>query len=62
VGYVYYLLGDLDKAFTWLGKAVEQHSLIPHNLRYSPLLAGLRKDPRYRQLLIANGLKPENVN
>ena len=62
VGYIYYLLGDLDEAFKWLGKAVEQHSLIPHNLRYSPFLAGLRNDPRYRQLLIANGLKPDNVN
>jgi Flp pilus assembly protein TadD len=62
VAYIYYVLGDLDKAFLWLGKAVEAHSLIPHNIRYSSVFSGLRKDPRYRQLLIRNGLNPENVD
>jgi TolB-like protein/Tfp pilus assembly protein PilF len=60
IAYIYCILGDLDKAFLWLGKAVEAHSLIPHNIRYSPMFSGLRKDPRYRQLLIRNGLNPEN--
>jgi len=61
VAYIYYLLGDLDLAFEWLNKAVDAHSLIPMGIRFSPLFARLRKDPRYRQLLIKNGLKPENV-
>ncbi len=60
VAYVYYMLGDLDEAFRWLGKAVEAHSLIPHVIRYSPLFSRLREDPRYRQLLIKNGLNPDN--
>ena len=60
VAYVYYMLGDLDETFRWLGKAVESHSLIPHVIRYSPLFARLRADPRYRQLLVSNGLDPDN--
>jgi len=59
-GYISYFIGDMDGAFEWLNRAVDAHSLIPHTLRFSPLLAGLRKDPRYRQLLIKNGLDPEN--
>jgi adenylate cyclase len=62
VAYIYYVLGDVDAAFAWLGKAVKSHSLIPHVLRYSSLFEGLRKDPRYRQLLIANGLNPDNAD
>lgn len=62
VAYVYYLLGDLDRTFEWLGKAVELHSLIPHNIRFSPMFASLRKDSRYRQLLIRNGLNPDNAD
>ena len=61
VGYIYFMLGNLDEAFRWLGKAVEAHSLVPHIIRYSPLFARLRKDPRYRQLLIDNGLSPDNA-
>lgn len=60
VAYVYYMLGDLDQAFSWLEKAVDGHSLIPHVIRYSPLFASLRSDPRYRKVLIKNGLNPEN--
>jgi adenylate cyclase len=60
VAYIYYALDDLDGAFEWLGKAVENHSLIPHNIRFSPLFASLRKDARFKQLLVKNGLNPEN--
>ena len=60
VAYVHYMLGDLDETFEWLEKAVDVHSLIPHVIRYSPLFARLRSDPRYRQVLIKNGLNPEN--
>jgi tetratricopeptide (TPR) repeat protein len=60
VAYVYYLLGDFDKTFEWLNRAVEVHSLIPHSIRFSPMFVNLRKDPRYRQLLIRNGLNPDN--
>jgi TolB-like protein/Flp pilus assembly protein TadD len=62
VAYVYYMLGDFDRTFEWLGKAVEVHSLIPHIIRFSPMFANLRKDPRYRQLLIRNGLNPDNAD
>ena len=60
VAYVYYMLGDLDETFGWLEKAVDAHSLIPHVIRYSPLFARLRSDPRYQKVLVRNGLNPEN--
>lgn len=47
---IYIGLGDKDRAFEWLGKAVEQRDL-DLTLQWDSLYAGLRGDPRYLALL-----------
>jgi serine/threonine-protein kinase len=43
--------GEAERAFEWLGYAVEQHDAGLIYLKYDPLLAGLRDDPRYAGML-----------
>jgi hypothetical protein len=43
--------GQLDRAFDWLEKAVEQRDPGVANLVGNPLLENLRNDPRWRDLL-----------
>jgi serine/threonine-protein kinase len=43
--------GEADRAFEWLGHAVEQHDGGLGYLKYDPLLRPLRRDPRYPALL-----------
>jgi len=59
VGYMKYFLGDMDGYYDAMFKCVETHVLDPMVFRYSPLFASARKDPRYRQVLIKNGLDPD---
>jgi tetratricopeptide (TPR) repeat protein len=47
---VYAWLGDADKAFEWLHRAIDEHDGGVADLRMEPLLRGLRKDPRYRAI------------
>jgi len=47
---VYIGLGDTDRAFEWLGKAVEARDF-GLNLKAEPIYDSLRSDPRYEQLL-----------
>jgi len=42
--------GDHDRAFEWLGRALEQRDPGPTMIKYSPLLRSLRGDPRYLAL------------
>ena len=51
VGFIYLALGDLDKFFEHMFAAAKAHTLPLINIRYSPLIAGARKDPRFVQLL-----------
>jgi len=51
VGFVYHALGDLDSCFEYMNRALEAHTLIASMLRYSPLFARARADPRYLELL-----------
>ena len=51
VAYVYHALGDLDKYFENLGRALEEHSMIATFVMYSPLFAKAREDPRYKGLV-----------
>jgi hypothetical protein len=56
---VYAGLGAVDKAFTWLEKALEQHSVwLGHlHLRVDPRLDCLRSDQRFVLLLTQMGLE-----
>ncbi|MFO0583084.1 MAG: tetratricopeptide repeat protein [Anaeromyxobacter sp.] len=43
--------GERDRAFEWLGRAIDNHDAGIMYVRYDPVLKDLRGDPRYRQLL-----------
>ncbi len=55
VAFIYIALGDLDKFFELVHAAGEAHMLPMSRLRFSPLYAEARKDPRFIQLLSAYG-------
>jgi len=50
IALIYAGLGDKDKAFAWLQKAVEDRSTSMVFLRTDPELASLRSDPRFARL------------
>ena len=51
VAYVYYALGDIDRYFENLNRALEKHAIVATVVMYSPLLARGREDPRYQELV-----------
>ena len=51
VAYVYHALGDLERYFENLSRALKEHAMIATFVMYSPLLAKAREDPRYRGLV-----------
>jgi len=59
VACIKYLMGDVDGYFEGMFECVEGHVLDPIVFRYSPLYDGARKDPRYREVLVRNGLPPD---
>lgn len=61
VAQVYAWRGQGDRAFEWLERARGQHEASMMYLKYDPLLAGLRSDPRYRLLLKSVNLDPDNA-
>jgi serine/threonine-protein kinase len=44
--------GELDSAFRWLDRAYQQHDAGMIDIRVDPLLQNLRKDPRYKAVLV----------
>jgi adenylate cyclase len=50
IAHVYIGLGDKDRAFEWLNKAIDERDL-GVTLRWDSLYESLRSDPRYTQLL-----------
>jgi eukaryotic-like serine/threonine-protein kinase len=44
--------GEIDSAFNWLDRAVQQHDVDVPYLKSDPLLRKLHKDPRFQSLLI----------
>jgi len=44
-------IGDKEHAFEWLNTAYQEHCLWLIFLRSDPVLAPLRSDPRYAQLV-----------
>ena len=59
IGYIRFVLGDMDAFFSAMFHAVENHVFDPAQIRYSPLFQRAREDPRYRELLLKNGLDPD---
>jgi TolB-like protein/Tfp pilus assembly protein PilF len=57
VARVYAGLGDRDRAFSWLQKAVDQRD-VALSLQADPVYDGLRSDPRFRVLLQHVNLTP----
>jgi hypothetical protein len=51
-------LGEKDRAFVWLERAVEDHSYDVIYLKVDPLFDGIRNDPRFPELLRKVGLEP----
>jgi hypothetical protein len=51
VAQAYVALGEREKAFTWLEKAVEDRSPQLVRLKVDPLVDPLRSDPRFQDLL-----------
>jgi serine/threonine-protein kinase len=49
-------LGDLDKAFEWLNKAVDAYDFLVCYIQVVPTYNPLREDPRYNPLLGRLGL------
>ncbi|HYB03559.1 MAG TPA: adenylate/guanylate cyclase domain-containing protein [Nitrososphaerales archaeon] len=51
VGLIYYLLGNMDKFFEYMNRALEIHALPLGSLVNSPIYADARNDPRLKKLL-----------
>ena len=51
VALVYHALGDMDRYFENINRAVDEHTLSVVTVMYSPLLAKARDDPRYAKLV-----------
>jgi tetratricopeptide (TPR) repeat protein len=59
IAYLYFALGELEKAFDWLDRAFEERSANMTGLRVDPEVpTAARKHARYRALLARMGLPP----
>ena len=56
---VYAGLEETDLAFEWLYKALEERSSWLVSVQVEPMLAGLRDDPRFAELVRRIGLSTE---
>lgn len=57
IGIIYYALGDLDKFFEYMNRAMDNHALMLGTLVNSPVYEKARKDPRMKKLLERLDLK-----
>lgn len=46
----YMMMGDKEKAFTWLEKAVQEHTRFALDFKLNPIYDDLRSDPRFQKL------------
>lgn len=51
IGFLCFALGESDRGFEWLEQAHRDHDAWLMQLRVTPVLDGVRDDPRYRSLL-----------
>ncbi|MGH9712900.1 MAG: winged helix-turn-helix domain-containing tetratricopeptide repeat protein [Candidatus Acidiferrales bacterium] len=58
VAYLYGILGENDRAFAWLEKAMEMHSRVLPGLKTDPNMDELRSDPRFAELVRRVWLTP----
>jgi tetratricopeptide (TPR) repeat protein len=58
IGYLYAQLGDLDRAFVWLERAVDERTARVLWLKVDPRAKPLRNDPRFAALLARLELQP----
>jgi adenylate cyclase len=56
-GLIYFALGDIDTFFDRMRKAAQEHTLRATDLRYSPLFARARADPRMKEVFELSGLE-----
>jgi adenylate cyclase len=54
-GYIYLALGDVDKFFDIMIRAAKDHTLPAVQLLYSPLVAEIRRDDRFKSLFTEAG-------
>ena len=59
VAEVYAWRGDRDAAFSWLERAYTQHDGTLVQIKFDPLLAKLRDDPRFAAIVKKMGLPPQ---
>jgi hypothetical protein len=52
----YLRLGDKEKVFGWLAKAVEERNGLTLDFKVNPIFDSLRSDPRFQDLLRRIGL------
>ncbi len=57
IGIIYYALGDMDKFFEYMNRAMDIHALPLGNLVNDSLYENARKDPRFEKLLQRLDLK-----
>ena len=51
VAYVYHALGELDRYFQNVNRAVDEHAILALDVMYSPVVAKSREDPRRKELI-----------
>jgi tetratricopeptide (TPR) repeat protein len=57
IGLIYTGLGDKDKAFEWLDKAVEERDPMHYTIKVVTLFRSLHSDPRFTLMLKKMGLE-----
>jgi TolB-like protein/Flp pilus assembly protein TadD len=55
-GYIYLRLGNVDKFFEYMFRAADDHTLAVTTLRFNPMLAKARSDPRFPEIFKRAGL------
>jgi Tfp pilus assembly protein PilF len=53
---IYIALGEMDAAFEWLNKALEQHDVQMVSIKVNPTLDRLRSDSRFPELVAKVGI------
>ena len=51
VAYVYFILGDRDRGFQWLGKSMDRRETTVGFVKFSPDYDDVRSDPRFQELV-----------
>ena len=51
--------GELDEAFEWLDRAIARRDRALRHVTYSPYLDNMREDPRFDEVLVRIGLRPD---